>query len=131
MSENTSCSGINAEQRYHLCRPVCKNQSDHHNRKHTFQAVANQRHCPCLLSESTQGICRSCVAASMLTNIGFVHFSDDIGCLEKPKHIANQNTNQTFRHFTQLFSPRSRIINFREVPLKPKASLTLFSMYLV
>ena len=131
MSENTSCSSINAEQRHHLCLPARKNQSDHHNRKYTFQAVSKQSHCTGFLAEGTQCIRCSGIAASVLPNVGFMHFPNDIGCLKKSKHITDQNTNQTFRHFTQLFSPRSRIINFREVPRKPNASLTLFSMYLV
>ena len=64
-------------------------------------------------------------------NICFVYFSNNVRSLKQAKNIAYQNTDQTFQHFTQLFSPRSRIINFREVPRNPNASRTLFSIYLV
>ena len=53
----------------------------------------------------------------------------DRGELKKSACISNCNTNQAFHDYS--FSPRSRIMNFSDVPANPKASLILFSRYLV
>ena len=70
----------------------------------------------------------SCIAASMFTDICLMHLSNNIRSLKQSKNITDQKAYQTFSHFIQLFSPRSRIINFSGVPRKPNASLTLFSI---
>ena len=59
-------------------------------------------------------------------------FPYNIGCLEKSKHISDQQDNTKRSVILSVSFPfLSRIINFREVPLKPNASRILFSRYLV
>ncbi len=131
MSKHASRSCINREQRQDIRTFFFKDQSYRNNCKHAFQAVSQKCHCSGFFSKGTQRIRCARISASMLTDICFVYFSNNVRSLKQAKNIAYQNTDQTFQHFTQLFSPRSRIINFREVPRNPNASRTLFSIYLV
>ena len=131
MSQHTSCRSIKCKQRQNICTFFFKNEAYNKNCKHTFQAVSQKGHCPCFLAKCAQRIRCARISASMLTDICFVQSSNNVRSLKQAKNIPYQNTDQTFQHFTQLFSPRSRIINFREVPRNPNASRTLFSIYLV
>ena len=128
MTKDTACCRIDCKQRHDISGRVTEAQSHDHDRQHTFEAVAKKRHRAGFFAKRAQGIGGSCIATSMFTDICLMHLSNNIRSLKQSKNITYQKAYQTFSHFIQLFSPRSRIINFSGVPWKPNASLTLFSM---
>ena len=99
------------------------------NRKDRLHNISKKYDQPRFCSQNPQGVGGTGIAAAVITDIDAVHFAINKCCLKQAKYIANQNTLQAFHFY--LFSFLSRMINLRGVPLNPKASRILFSIYLV
>ena len=131
MPQDTACAGIQLQHRKVRTPMAAKNKSGNKYRNNAFQTVSQKCQGSCLFPQGTQGIGGPCVSASMLSNINPVHPAINIRCVKQPQYIAHSQTDNTLYHTSYSPSFLSRIINFSEVPLNPKASRILFSRYLV
>lgn len=84
---------------------------------------------PAFLPSTRNALVVPALPAALGTDINAVHSSVNIRGLKQAKHVTDGHTDQTDHHCS--FSFRSRMMNFSEVPPKPKASRIRFSRYLV
>ena len=127
MSQDRACGCIHSQQWQHIRIFVSKDQAYCEYSQDSLGHISKKYDQSGLFTKHTQGIGRSCIAASALTDINPMHLSINISRLKDSKHISNGKTNQAF-HYS--FSFLSLTMNFSEVPLNPKDSRILFSRYL-
>lgn len=129
MSQYHTCPGINGQQRTDIPVGGAKQRLHQQHSRHAFQRVSQKGNGTGLFAQHPQGVGGTRVAAALGTDINTVHFSVNIRGLKQAKHVTDGHTDQTDHHCS--FSFRSRMMNFSEVPPKPKASRIRFSRYLV
>ena len=78
-------------------------------------------------AERSHHIGGACVAAAVIADIDAVGLSVNIAGLKETDEITDGQTADSNPHTHLSFSCLSRIMNFREVPWKPKVSRILFS----
>ena len=127
VSQDRSRRRIHLEKRKHFAVTFSKKQTYKAYGQHTFHAVAKEGDEAGFGAERSHHIGGACVAAAVIADIDAVGLSVNIAGLKETEEITDGQTADSNPHTHLSFSSLSRIMNFREVPWKPKVSRILFS----
>ena len=101
MAKHSAQSGVQLVQRRAVAEEISlvEQNRDQKSGRKDLQDISGEHDQPGLLSQHSQGIRRTGIAASVLTNINSVYSSVNICCLEQSADISNQQTCDSY-HLT-------------------------------